>query len=251
MRSVERTLAVLRAFSARHPTLTLTEVATACGLDRAGTRRILLALVELGYVRHDGREYSLTPQVLEFGHAYLSGRSLPQIAQPHLDRLSDTVREMTALGVLEGPDVRYVARAPGPKLLSVTIPVGTRFPAHTVSLGKALLAGLPPEDLEIWLGTRTLDPMTPHTVTGRREFLSEIAAVRRRGFAVSEGELEEGLLGIAAPVRDRDGAVVAAANIALDARGRSGEELHRTVVPLLLTTASRIEADLRLRTGDG
>ncbi|WP_019815940.1 IclR family transcriptional regulator domain-containing protein [Saccharomonospora saliphila] len=249
MRSVERTVAVLRAFSARSPELTLTEVATTCGLDRASARRILLSLVELGYLHHDGRQYSLTPKVLEFGYAYLSNRSLPQLARPHLHQLSETVRETTALGVLEGVDVRYVLQVPSPRLLSVTIPVGTRFPAHAVSLGKALLAGLNPEELQRRLGDRALSPLTRHTVTDRAALLAELATIRREGFALSDGELEEGLRGVAVPVRDRDGQVVAAANISLDAHALSASDVRATVVPMLVRTVGRIEADLRLRAG--
>ncbi|MCC5698425.1 IclR family transcriptional regulator, partial [Klebsiella pneumoniae] len=135
------------------------------GLDRAGARRILLTLVDLGYVRHDGRLFALTPQVLEFGYAYLSSRSLPQIAEPHLRRLTEQLREMTAVAVLDGDEIRYVAEVPSPKLLSVTIPVGTRFPAHATSMGKVLLAWLPPEQLDARLRAMDLRPLASRTIT--------------------------------------------------------------------------------------
>ncbi|MER7011378.1 IclR family transcriptional regulator C-terminal domain-containing protein [Saccharopolyspora sp. NPDC000359] len=248
LRSVERTLAVLRAFAPGQPELTLTEVAQASGLDRAGARRILLSLVHLGYVWQDGRHFALTPQVLEFGHAYLSSRSLPQIAEPHLRRLTRELREMTALAVLDGAEICYVAQVPSPKLLSVTIPVGTRFPAHATSMGKVLLAAMPPELLDVRLRAMELKPLTPRTATTREALLADLAEIRRQGFAISDSELEEGLRGVAAPVRDADGKVAAAVNVSLDAHDPE-VRARREVVPLLLATASRIEADLRLKPG--
>ncbi|GAA4849178.1 IclR family transcriptional regulator domain-containing protein [Saccharopolyspora rosea] len=247
VRSVERALAVLRAFSPERSALTLTEVAQASGLDRAGARRILLTLVDLGYVRHDGRLFELTPQVLEFGHAYLASRSLPQIAEPHLRRLTAELREMTAVAVLEGGDICYVAQVPSPKLLSVTIPIGTRFPAHATSMGKVLLAGLPPERLEARLRGVELPRLTPRTITTRAALLADLARVRRQGFVISDGELEEGLRGVAAPIRDPEGRVTAAVNVSLDVHSASEEDVRREIVPPLMTTAARIEADLHLK----
>lgn len=250
VRAVERTMSVLRAFTAERAELSLTEVAQAADLDRAGARRILLTLVELGYVRQTDRRYALTPQVLEFGHAYLTSRSLPQIAEPHLQELTRQVREMTAMAVLEGTEIRYIAQIPGPKLLSVTIPVGTRFPAHATSMGKVLLAAVPPERLEASLRSIELAPVTPHTVTTRQELLSELAAVRRHGFVIADDGLEEGLRGVAVPVRDADGRVFAAVNVSLYKHGSTEEGVQREIVPLLARTAGRIEADLRVRPGN-
>ena len=247
VRSVERAMSVLRAFTPEAPALTLTEVATAASIDRAGARRLLLTLVDLGYVNHDGRLYSLTPQVLEFGYAYLSSRSLPQIAEPHLRRLTGELKEMTAVGVLDGDHVRYVAHGPSPKLLSVAIPVGTRLPAHATSMGKILLAGMPPETLEARLGSMELAQYTARTITTREGLRVELARVRKQGFVISDDELEGGLRGVAVPIRDARGRAQAAVNVSLDTRGATEDTVRREIVPLLEATAARIEADLRVR----
>lgn len=252
VQAVERAFRVLGVFTQQRPELTLTEVAQASGLDRAGARRLLLTLGDLGYVEHDGRQYSLTPKVLEFGYAYLSARSLPQIAEPHLRKLTAELGEMTSVGVLDGDDVRYVAEVSSPKLLSATIPVGSRFPAHATSLGKVLLADVPPERLEARFGSAPLRPVTPFTTTSREALHAQLAQVRKQGYVISDGELEPGLRGVAVPVRGRDGRVCAAVNVSLDVHRSSTEQVAREVVPPLLTTASRIEADLRLQsTTDG
>src|SRR5262249_25047423 len=144
VQSLERGLAVVRAFGPDTPQLTLSEVARATGLTRAAARRFLLTLAELGYVRADGRAFSLRPRILELGFAYLSGLSLPETAQPHMEELSAKVHKSCSVSVLDGHDVVYVARVPTRRIMSVTIAVGTRFPAYATSMGRVLLAGLPP-----------------------------------------------------------------------------------------------------------
>src|SRR4029450_1426950 len=130
VQSLERGLAVIRAFDAEHPQLTLSEVARATGLTRAGARRFLLPLVELGYVRTDGRLFSLRPRVLELGYAYLSSLTLPEVGLPHLEAVGARVHESSSLSVLDGEDVVYVARVPTKRIMTVTISVGTHFPAY-------------------------------------------------------------------------------------------------------------------------
>jgi IclR family pca regulon transcriptional regulator len=134
VRSFERGLAVIRAFDADHPELTLSQVARSCDLTRAAARRFLLTLADLGYVHADGRMFRLTPRVLELGYAYLAGLTLPQIAERHLEELADRTRESSSLCVLDGDDVVYVARVPTRRIMTATITVGTRFPAHMTSV---------------------------------------------------------------------------------------------------------------------
>src|SRR3954451_8644995 len=100
VQSLERGLAVIRAFDAQHRELTLSEVARICDLTRAAARRFLLTLTDLGYVRTDGRMFSLTPRVLELGYSYLSGMSLPEVAQPHLEHLVADIHESSSVSVL-------------------------------------------------------------------------------------------------------------------------------------------------------
>lgn len=246
VKSFERGLAVLRAFSAEQPELTLTEVAESVELTRAGARRFLLTLVDLGYLRTDGRRFALTPRVLEFGYAFLSSRPLPTIADPHLHQLAEDLRESTSVAVLDGNDLYYVARVPSSRLLSVAITVGTRFPAHATSMGKVLLAGLGEREFASRLESMDLQALTERTITSPDALREEVGRVRARGWALSDGELEEGLHGVAAPLRDRSANVVAAVNISLQKHSTDESVIRRDVVPPLLAAASRIEADLSL-----
>lgn len=246
VRSFERGLAVIRAFDAEHPALTLSEVARACELTRAAARRFLLTLADLGYVHTDGRRFRLTPRVLELGYSYLSSYTLPQIAEPHLEQLVARVRESSSLCVLDGDDIVYVARVPTRRIMTASITVGTRFPAYVTSVGRVTLAHLPDEEVEARLARTELQPLTARTITTPEALRTELRRVRRQGYAVVDQELEEGLRSVAAPVRDRDGDVVAAVNIAVHAGRNSVDSVRRDLLPHLLATVAGIEADLRI-----
>jgi IclR family pca regulon transcriptional regulator len=246
VQSLERGLAVIRAFDAEHPELTLSDVARATGLTRAAARRFLLTLADLGYVRTDGRWFSLSPRVLELGYAYLSSLSLPEVAEPHLERLVAEVHESSSVSVLDEENIVYVARVPTSRIMTVAINVGTRFPAYATSMGRALLAGLPDDELESYLSEVKLTRLSPRTVTTVATLRSELGKVRDQGWAMVDQELEEGLRAVAAPIRDRSGRVVAAVNLSAHASRMSTESVRRNLLPPLLATAARIEADLRV-----
>jgi len=247
VQSLERGLAVIRAFGADHPQLTLSEVAAATGVTRAAARRFLLTLTELGYVRSDGRFFSLTARVLELGYAYLSSLSLPEVAESHLEALVAEVNESSSVSVLDGADVVYVARVPVSRIMTVAISVGTRFPAYATSMGRVLLAGLPDDELDAYLARVRLERLTPRTVSSVAALRGELARVRGQGWALVNQELEEGLRAVAAPIRDRAGRVVAAVNVSAHASRTSLEAMRRDVLPPLLKAAARIETELALR----
>ncbi|GAA3006417.1 IclR family transcriptional regulator C-terminal domain-containing protein [Streptosporangium longisporum] len=250
VQSLARGLSVIRAFSATSPELTLSEVARATDLTRAAARRFLLTLVDLGYVRTDGRLFALSPRVLDLGYAYLSSLSLPEVAEPHLERLVAEVHESASVAVLDGEDVVYVARVATSRIMRVTISIGTRFPAYCTSMGRVLLAGLSPDDLDAYLGRVELRRITARTVTSTAALRAELERVRAQGWAMVDQELEEGLRSIAAPVRERSGRVTAAINISSHASRTTTDSARRHLLPPLLATVARVEADLHA-TGAG
>jgi IclR family pca regulon transcriptional regulator len=246
VQSLERGLAVIRAFGADTPSLTLSEVARATGLTRAATRRFLLTLGDLGYVRSDGRYFELTPRVLELGYAFLSSLSLTEVAEPHLERLVAEVHESSSVSVLDGDDIVYVARVPTSRIMRVSINVGTRFPAYATSMGRVLLAGMEPDEIDAFLARAELVRLSARTITAEPKLRAELARVRRQGWAMVDQELEEGLRSVAAPIRDRAGQVVAAVNLSAHASRTTLDAVKRRLLPPLLATAERIEADLRV-----
>ncbi|MGO4382984.1 IclR family transcriptional regulator domain-containing protein [Specibacter sp. RAF43] len=249
VQSLARGLAVIRAFDADNPRMTLSEVAQRTDLSRATARRFLLTLSDLGYVRTDGRMFELTPAVLALGYSYLSSLSLPQLAQPHLELLSRQVGESTSASVLDGGDIVYVCRVPAKRIMSVAITVGTRFPAYATSMGRVLLAGLPAQALRHYLDGVTMVPLTETALSSVAELAGELEQVRRQGWAVVDQELEAGLLSVAAPVRDAAGTVVAAINVSMRARyGDEGDHMD-SIRSHLLAAVAAISADVAARGG--
>lgn len=244
VQSLARGLAVIRAFDADHPELTLSDVAKSTGLTRAAARRFLHTLVELGYVRTDGRLFALRPRILELGYAYLSSLSLPELAMPMMERVVEQVRESCSLAVLDGEDVVYVARVPTKRIMSVAISVGTRFPAYATSMGRVLLAHREPDWLDEYLATAKLEPLTRRTVTDPGQLRDILRKVRAQGYCLVDEELEEGLRSIAAPIRDGDGRVVAAINVSAHISRGPAETIRDELLPPLLDIAEAISGDL-------
>lgn len=251
VQSLERGLAVIRAFGPDHAQLTLSEVARRTGLTRAAARRFLLTLVELGYVHTDGRVFGLRPRVLELGYAYLSTLGLADVAAPHLEELVAEVKESSSVAVLDDDDIVYVVRVPTKRIMTVTIAVGTRFPAYATSMGRVLLAALPPAERQAYLQRVRLEPLTPNTLVDPQALAAVLDEVAEQGFAVVDQELEEGLRSAAAPIRDRSGRVVAAVNVSVHASRADLRRIRQELVPRLLRCAGRISADLQALSAAG
>ncbi|KAA9165492.1 helix-turn-helix domain-containing protein [Amycolatopsis acidicola] len=248
VQALARGLEVIRAFDAARPAQSLSDVARVTGLSRAAVRRSLLTFQKLGYVRSEGTLFQLTPKVLELGHAYLRGLSTPQIAEPHLKDLMLDVQETTALSVLDGDDVVHIARIPTTGVITVSINVGSRFPAYATAMGRVLLAGLDEQVFTEYLARVSFEAFTDRTVRDADQLRQIVKSVADNGFCLADQELNRGLRAVAVPVRDRTGAVIAAANIAVSAGLRSLEEL-RAMVPRLRECAAAIEKDLHLVDG--
>jgi len=245
VQSLDRGLAVIRAFGPEHDRLTLSEVARETGLTRAAARRFLLTLVALGYVRTDGKEFSLGPRVLELGYSYLSSMSLPEVAAHHIEALVADVRESSSISVLDGEDVVDIVRVPAKRLMTVSVPVGTRFRAHASSKGRVLLAFLPREDLDRFLSSAKLDALTDRTETDPDRLRHLLDKVRSQGYALVDQEVEEGVRSVAVPLHDARGAVIAAMNVSSYASRVSVGAVRQDVLPRLLAAAEQIDADLR------
>ncbi len=216
VQSLARGLAVIRAFGASTPRLTLSEVARATELTRASARRFLLTLESEGYVRVRDGVFELTPRVLELGFSYLSAQSLPEVAQPHLEALSREVGESTSASVLDGYDIVYIARVPTRRIMSVGITIGTRFPAYATSMGRVLLAALPAAERDTFLEGFSGEAFTARTVTSAAALRAELERVAAQGWSLVDGELENGLRALAVPI-SRAGSVVAAINVSMPA----------------------------------
>jgi IclR family transcriptional regulator, pca regulon regulatory protein len=241
--AIARGLDVIRAFGPGQPVMSLAAVAAASELPRPTARRILLTLEGLGYVRQAGGGYELTPRVLDLGMSYVLSRGLWEIARPHMEALVARTRESSSIAQLDGSDIVYVARVAVPKIVTLAVTVGTRFPALQTSLGKVLLAALPPAEAERVLEEPSRSGIVPRWQPDASERAAVLREVRARGWALTDEQLAPGIRSVAAPLRDGDGRVIAALNVNAHAAETSLEVLTGEHLPLLLHTAGAISAD--------
>lgn len=231
---LDKGLQVIEAFDQEHSRLTIAGVAERTGLTRAAARRYLLTLTALGYMRHEHKQFSLTPRVLRLGQSYLHSARLPRIAQPLLYRLAYGLGEAASVGILDHDDLVCVAAVSAGQLISATLQPGTRVPAYCTANGRMLLAALAPEEVADYLVRAMPEPITSHTIVDRVQLGEEIAHARTLGYAVVDQELELGLRTIAVPVKNFRGDVVAAMNISVHAGRMSVAQMVERCLPALI-----------------
>lgn len=242
LQSLERGLAVLRAFDATAPALSITDVADRTGLTRATARRVLLTLAELGYVRESRRRFELTSRVLDLAKPFAGNPDPWEFALPYLQSLTERTGESSSIAVLDGTEILYVARVQTRRLMSLAVSVGSRLPAHATSKGRVLLAFLPEAELESFFARTAIARFTERTVVDEAELRAILADVRGRGWAVVDEQLEVGLSSVAAPIADQTGRVAAALSVCAHAGRVDAATLRSDFLPLVSETARRISA---------
>jgi IclR family pca regulon transcriptional regulator len=241
--SVLRLFEVLKAFRRERPRMTLSEVADYAGLTRASARRFLLTLVHAGYAETDGKRFTLTPRLLELGHAVMAGSSVWDVARPVLEALSEKLGEACYGAVLDGTEVLYVLHIPSARhLINVDLRVGSRTPAYCTSVGRVLLAGLTPSAAERVLAASRPEARTPKTIVAKGRLVDAVDQARRQGWCVVDEELELGLRSLSVPLRGRGGVTVGAINICGPTSRVSLDELRTRFLGDLLEAAGRIQA---------
>ncbi len=242
--AIARGLDVIRVFRAGQPVMSLAAVADASRLPRPTARRILLTLEQLGYVRQAaGSGFELTPRVLDLGMSYVLSHGLWEIARPHMEALVARTKESTSIAQLDGSDIVYVARVAVPKIVTLSVTIGTRFPAMQTSLGKVLLAALPLAEAERVLAEPSRSGIIPPWRPDAAERAAALREVRARGWALTDEQLAPGIRSVAVPLRDGDGKVIAALNVNSHAAETPLDVLVGRHLPLLIQAAGAISAD--------
>jgi len=241
IQALERGIGVLRAFATvERPTVA--SLAEAVGLARPVVRRVLLTFEKMGYAQQYRGEWALTARVLELGQGYFSGTSLPEIAQSYLQMVAKATEESCSVSVLDLPDVVHIARVEVQRVMPYSMRVGSRLPAHATAMGKVLLAALPDAELEAYLDGGGRRRFTPTTAVESAELRARLDTVRTERFALSEEELEPGMLAVAVPIRTPNDVIGTLSSTSTTAR-TSGAEMVAHVVPLLQATAEQIGRD--------
>lgn len=245
-RSLERGLAILSAFGRERRQLGVKELAGELDVSPSTAHRYASTLVVLGYLEQDpeSRKYRLGPKVVSLGLSAIDTMALREVCAPYLRELSGTSGYPASMAVLDGVDIVYLerirGRGDGRTEIDLNLHVGSRLPAYCTSMGKALLAFLPPEHREAALKQVVFGRHGPNALTSRRALATELGRVRQAGIAVSDEELGHGLRSIAAPVLDRSGTATAAINLAVHRSGAPMSQIVDELGPVLRRTAERI-----------
>jgi IclR family pca regulon transcriptional regulator len=245
MASLAKGLAVLAAFGPARPTMSLTEAAAVAGLSRAAARRVLLTLCDLGYVDQNGRDFALSPRILDLGFSYLAILSWVERAEPLLKQLSAEFQEAATAATLHGVEAIVVAQSPAPAwIMTTTMSVGTRLPAFHSAMGRVLLGYL--DDDEIWRRLRAtrIEPYTPSTIVDPSALAERVKIDRQNGFSLVDEELELGLRSLAVPLVSHKGRAVGAINLSAHSARTTRNELRDHYLPRLKATASTISSFL-------
>lgn len=241
---ISKGLAILDCFANDRHRLNVTMAAEKTGMTRAAARRHLLTLEYLGYVEFDGHYYYLSPKVLKFSGAYLSGAQLPKVAQPLLNLLTQQTSLIYSIMVLDGFEAITIARSATfqqtDRINPYGLHLGNRLPAHATSAGKTLLSFLPPDAQTDWLDKYPLKPLTKYTYTDNGQFLSLLNEIRAQEFCYSNEEHELGVHALAVPIYNHRSEVIAALNIVSSTSRSSKEYLLQHILPLLQDTAREL-----------
>lgn len=236
-----RGLTIIEAFDRARAPLSLAEVAERAGVDRAVARRMLLTLIELGLVAETQRHYQLTARVLRLGYSFLSQTGLDGIAQPFVTEVAQRTGESCSVAILDETDVVSVVHTPSPThKIGFTLRPGTRWPAYVMASGRVLLCAKPDAEVRILLGRMQRKAFTSRTLVKIEAILDAVRKARQQGYALVNGELEEGLMSVAVPIRNRNGDVIASLNSSSSATRATARSFCDAVVPLLHSTTGEM-----------
>ncbi|MGV3770235.1 MAG: IclR family transcriptional regulator domain-containing protein [Sphingobium phenoxybenzoativorans] len=243
--TLERGLRVLRAFDEHNPEMRLSEVAAKADLSPAVARRCLNTLVSLGYVGQYGRNFLLKPEVLAFGSAFMSSMNIEQVVSPSLQKLRDDMGDSASMAVIAGNDILYLAHVSTRRQIRLGASVGTRFPLHATSMGKAILAFRPDADIEDFLARADLKAFTPNTITRPEALRERLMQVRSQGYDSTCEELDMGIVSLAVPIFDASHVSIAAINCSTTTGRTNQQEMIATRLNGLRAAANEIQQALR------
>lgn len=240
--SVEKAFRVLGAFNAERPTLNLTQLADALGIDKSTVQRFAYTLEKLGYLNKDPhtKHFELTPRNLQTAYHFTQSNALIRRAMPYLLHLSQATEEATNLSIRQETDIIYVVRFMSRHVLAANVTAGRRLPLYCTAPGRAILSRMPADAVEALLGQSALRAYTPHTATNVSDLMRKIGEVSARGYAICIEEMLLDDISIAAPIVDRGGTPIGAVNIAISKARCTPEMAEYRWGPLVVSTAQAI-----------
>lgn len=245
LQTLEKGLKVIEAFD-NTDHLTISTAAKLTNISRPTARRVLITLVNLGYAQALGNRFYLTPKVLSLGYSYMTARDSWEITTTLLRELSKQTNESSSIAKLVGEEIVYIGCVPANKIMNISLNIGTHLPAYATSMGKLLLAHMNEEELKEFFATATLEALTPHTTYKEDELRKEFEEIREKGWAISEDQLEIGLMSVAAPIRNMRGEIIAAINCSTNSSQTTRQEVEDNYLSPLLETADLISRNTEI-----
>ena len=252
VQSVAKVFAVLKAFDQTLPELTITEVGGRSGLDRGTSFRLVNTLCQLGYLARvpQSRRYRLTLKCLELGYTSLARADLNVLARQRLRELVPSVADAASLGMLDDTEVVYIERVQGTMpQLNLDRRIGSRTSAYAAALGHAILAWLPVDQQRDIIERSQRVKLSEKTLTATHDLLKRLQAVRKQGFAISDGENAYGLRTVAAPVLDIEGMPIAAVSLTIHAARMPLSEFQNHALTEVRGLGEELSRAVRLSSG--
>ncbi|MBS0560339.1 MAG: IclR family transcriptional regulator [Proteobacteria bacterium] len=242
VQSVEKAFRVLRAFDARQPSLSLTQIAAAAELDRSAAQRFAHTLTALGYLRKDPttKRFELTVKTLDLGYRFVRANSLVERARPYLRHISNSTEETVNLTVPDNTEVVYVARIAARHVIDPDLVIGGRIPIYCSAPGIAILGRLPVDEAMAILERCDRRPITPNTVWELDKLREKLISAAAQGYATAFEEMHHGDLSVAAAIVDAEGRPVGAINIATLRSRMTPEAAREAYAPIVVDAARAI-----------
>lgn len=238
---------ILELLAKRGGCASLAELSQGLGLSRSTVHGLLATMKRRGVVAQEfNGHYALGIRLFELGTMAVSRLDLRTIAGPILQQLVDEFQETVHLVVGDGLDVVYIDKRESPRSMRIVSQVGHRLPAYCTSMGKAMLAFKPKEELEELLARAELQPWTQNTITDKEQLKAHLQEVRRRGYALDNEESFDGLRCVGAPIRDHSTQVIAALSIAGPSVRLESDRI-KEIIPAVVEAAAEISHQLGYR----
>lgn len=248
--AVLRAMSLLKMFTNTRPEWGVTDLAQAVKLNKTTTYRLLTALESEGFVTRsfETDAYRLGPELIALGGRAQRSNDLRALAHPELETLAQMTHETATLEVMRDGDVLILDEVLSHHLIGATPSVGTRWPAHATSTGKALLAWLSPAERSAVLPRRLATPTT-RTLADRESLSAELNHIREQGYAVANGELEDSYVAVGAPVFNHAGQAIAALSVGGPST-RLTTGLLTSLARLVVQAAGRVSQQLGFQASD-
>jgi DNA-binding IclR family transcriptional regulator len=242
--SLDHALVILETIGHGRSSLGLSEIVRKTEYAKTTVHRVLLTLVQRGFVRKEyqtGR-YQLTLKLFEIGSTAVSQLSIKDVAKPYLEAVRNLSGETAHLAVIDDDGVFYIDKIESTQSIRMYSYIGSRAPIHCTAVGKVLLAYQSEERIEIFLSPE-LKPYTQNTILSKDKLMEKLRKIRKQGYALDNEELEIGLFCIASPVRNHLGEVIAAISIS-GPKIRLGKHRIKELIQFIIKTSNEISAAL-------